>query len=60
MLYVPAVLGREGWEVQEEDYDFIKPVESEVVIPTNLVTQVLSQINSDLLLIYIIAPILIL
>ena len=31
MLYVPAVLGREGWEVQEEDYDFIKPVESEVV-----------------------------
>ena len=28
MLYVPAVLGREGWEVQEEDYDFIKPVES--------------------------------
>ena len=31
MLYVPAVLGRDGWEVQEEDYDFIKPVESEVV-----------------------------
>ena len=31
MLYIPAVLGRSGWEVYDEDYDYISPVESEVV-----------------------------